>query len=142
LLQKKEHNMTWGLVNNNRIFIFGRTIPLNSHNVWYRKQTLRFTQTVCLSTTKCKQFESTCWWKAEHTDWNFREGWKRSQLTLLFQRPPWIWTLRMGATDWVLSQCLKCQIRALLSKQNYTTTTLSNLALNNPLMMAVAWLPS
>jgi len=62
--------MTWGLVNNNRIFIFGRTIPLNSHNVWYRKQTLRFTQTVCLSTTKCKQFESTCWWKAEHrTHW-------------------------------------------------------------------------
>lgn len=48
--------------------------------------------------------KSTQWY------WDYSETqpkelrWNISRLTARLRRPPWIWTLRMAATDWALSQ--------------------------------------
>lgn len=48
--------------------------------------------------------------KSTRRYWDYSEAqpkelwWNISRLTARFCRPPWIWTLRMAATDWALSQ--------------------------------------
>lgn len=80
--------------------------------------------------------KSTRWY------WDYSETqpkelrWNISRLTARLCRPPWIWTVRMPATDWALSQRANAKKRALLTQRNYTIM-LSNTAVNQPLVTAV-----
>lgn len=80
--------------------------------------------------------------KSTQRFWDYSETrpkeprWNISRLTAQLCRPPWIWTLRMAATDWALSQRANAKNPALLTQCNYTIM-LSNTPVNQPLVTAV-----